>query len=159
MASGKTTFGRAAASLLGWSFVDLDEAIVEKYGTPAEIFASHGEGFFRDAETQTLAEVLEADRNTVLSLGGGTILRDENLRLLKTKARLVWLDTSYEIILSELENADRPLLHGKSPEDIRALYDARRPLYAAAADLIFPVTTTDYTKVIADLAQAIASLD
>ena len=40
MASGKTTFGRAAAAQLGWAFIDLDERIAATYGTPAEIFAT-----------------------------------------------------------------------------------------------------------------------
>ena len=158
MASGKTTFGRAAAERLGWAFVDLDERIAERYGTPAEIFATHGETYFREIETQMLCEALETDCNTVLALGGGTILREENLRLIKASATLIWLDTDYGIILSELGNADRPVIRGRSPEQLRALFDARRPLYEAAADQVFPVTSTDYEKVIQDLADTIASL-
>ena len=158
MASGKTTFGRAAAERLGWAFVDLDERIAERYGTPAEIFATHGETYFREIETQMLCEALETDCNTVLALGGGTILREENLRLIKASATLIWLDTDYAIILSELGNADRPVLHDRTPEQIRALYDERRPRYAAAADIIFPIHTTDYDQVIADLAATIQSL-
>ena len=57
MASGKTTFGRAAAKQLGWDFVDLDQVITERYGTPAEIFAARGESAFRDIETQVLGEM------------------------------------------------------------------------------------------------------
>jgi len=155
MASGKTTFGRAAAGRLGWTFVDLDEVITSRYGTPAEVFARLGEARFREIESQMLAEALQAEADTVLALGGGTILRDENLRQVKAKATLIWLDTGYDIILSELGNADRPLLHNRTPEQIRALYDERRPLYAAAADFIFPVRQTDYIKVIEDLAEAI----
>ena len=89
MASGKTTFGRAAAERLGWDFVDLDARIEARYGTTADIFATHGESFFRDIETQMLSETLRAERNTVLALGGGTILREENLRLVKVAATLL----------------------------------------------------------------------
>ena len=158
MASGKTTFGRAAAERLGWDFVDLDQVITERYGTPAEIFASRGENAFRDIETQTLGETLQSERNTVLSLGGGTILRDENLRLLQQYATIIWLDTDFAIILSEIGNADRPVVRGRSIAEIRALYDERRPRYADAADIIFPINTTDYEQVIADLSATIASL-
>lgn len=164
MASGKTTFGRAAAERLGWAFLDLDEMIAQRYGTPPEIFAAHGEAFFRDVESQLLAEVLNtshgdgkepATRDTVLALGGGTVLYNKNLRLLKATTTLIWLDTAFELILSELYRADRPLLHGRTIAQIRELYDARRPRYAAAADLIFPIDTNDDSRVIPALAATI----
>lgn len=158
MASGKTTFGRAAAERLGWMFVDLDEVITVKHGTPAEIFASQGENTFRQIESSELAETLQTDTDTILALGGGTVLRPENLQQLKAKAKLIWLDTDYSIILSELGNTDRPVLRGRTLEQIRALFDERRPLYAAAADIIFPIQTTDYDRVITDLAATIQSL-
>ena len=152
MASGKTTFGRAAATRAGWDFADLDEAVAARHGTPAEIMAKHGEARFRELETQTLEEALQATRDTVLALGGGTILREENLRLLKSYATLIWLDTDFAIILSEIGNAERPIVRGRSIAQIRELYDARRPRYAAAADITFPIQSTDYNQVIADLA-------
>lgn len=158
MASGKTTFGRAAAERLGWCFIDLDEAIVRQYGTPSAIFDTRGEAFFRSVETQLLEEVLHAERDTVLALGGGTIMQENNLLKIKQSATLIWLDTAFDIILSEIDNSDRPLVRDKSVSQIRALYDARRPLYQAAADLIFPIHSTDYVQVIADLAKTIQSL-
>ena len=158
MASGKTTFGRAAAERLGWDFVDLDEVIATRFGTPAEIFAAQGEAAFREIEKAMLAETLQTDTDRVLALGGGTILREENLHLLKEHAKLIWLDTDFAIIISEIGNADRPVVRGRSMAQIRALYDARRPLYAAAADIIFPINTTDYEQVIADLSATISFL-
>lgn len=159
MASGKTTFGRAAAERLGWRFVDLDDEIAARYGTPAEIFSAQGEDGFRRIETTMLAETLQTDDNLVLALGGGTILREENRLLLKEHARLIWLDTDFAIIISEIGNADRPVVRGRSIAQIREIYDARRPLYAAAADIIFPINnTTDYEQVIRDLAETIQSL-
>ena len=159
MASGKTTFGRAAAERLGWRFVDLDDEIAARYGTPAEIFSAQGEDGFRRIETTMLAETLQTDDNLVLALGGGTILREENRLLLKEHPRLIWLDTDFAIIISEIGNADRPVVRGRSIAQIREIYDARRPLYAAAADIIFPINnTTDYEQVIRDLAETIQSL-
>lgn len=155
MASGKTTFGRAAAERLGWRFVDLDDEIARRYGTPAELFAAGGEACFREAETATLEEVLRTEADTVLALGGGTVLREDNLQRIKACATLLWLDTAFDIILAELGDTDRPLLRGLDIPQIRALYDRRRPLYAAAADVTFPVTTTDYDQVIRDLADLI----
>jgi shikimate kinase len=158
MASGKTTFGRAAAERLGWRFVDLDDVIAARYGTPAEIFAAQGEDGFRRIETAMLAETLQTDDNLVLALGGGTILREENRQLLREHAKLIWLDTDFAIIISEIGNADRPVVRGRSIAQIRTLYDARRPLYATAADIIFPIHTTDYEQVITDLSSTISSL-
>ena len=158
MASGKTTFGRAAAERLGWDFVDLDALIATRYGTPAEIFAAGGEGRFREIESQLLDEALAAEGPAVLSLGGGTVLRAENLRRIKAGAVIIWLDTSFDIIIQEIGGAERPLVKGKPVEAIRALYDERRPLYAAAADIVFPVVSRNYVQVIADLAQCIRSI-
>lgn len=157
MASGKTTFGRAAAERLGWRFVDLDDVITARYGTPAEIFAAQGEAAFRAIETDLLAETLQTGDNLVLALGGGTILRQENRQLLQEHAKLIWLDTDFAIIISEIGNADRPVVRGRSMAQIRELYDMRRPMYAAAADIIFPISTTNYKQVIRDLAETIQS--
>ena len=157
MASGKTTFGRAAAERLGWRFVDLDDVITARYGTPAEIFAAKGEAAFRAIETDLLAETLQTGDNLVLALGGGTILRQENRQLLQEHAKLIWLDTDFAIIISEIGNADRPVVRGRSMAQIRELYDMRRPMYAAAADIIFPINTTNYEQVIRDLAETIQS--
>ena len=158
MASGKTTFGRAAAERCGWTFVDLDEEIARRYGTPAEIFAASGEDRFREIESEMLREVLQAEEDTVLALGGGTLLREENLRRVKAHATVIWLDTDFAIILSELGNADRPIVQGRTMAQIHALYNERRPLYAAAADIIFPIVSTDYGQVITDLATTLQSL-
>ena len=157
MASGKTTFGRAAAERLGWDFVDLDELIAARYGTPAEIFAAGGEERFRAVESELLGEALAAERNTVLALGGGTVLREENLARIRAAAVIIWLDTAFDIILQEIGGAERPLVKGRPVEAIRALYDERRPLYAAAADIVFPITSTDYDRVIDQLAERISA--
>ena len=104
-----------------------------------------------------LAETLQTGDNLVLALGGGTILRQENRQLLQEHAKLIWLDTDFAIIISEIGNADRPVVRGRSMAQIRELYDMRRPMYAAAADIIFPISTTNYKQVIRDLAETIQS--
>ena len=157
MASGKTTFGQAAARQLGWEFIDLDQWIARRFGTPTEIFAAQGEPAFRRLETQQLGIVLQSERDTVLALGGGTILREENLRQVKACATLIWLDTDFDIILSELDGTDRPLVRDKTTDQIRTLYDERRPRYAEAADIRFAVQHRDYGKVIAELAATISA--
>ncbi|MBQ0025637.1 MAG: shikimate kinase [Bacteroidales bacterium] len=158
MASGKTSFGRAVADNLGYHFIDLDKMIEERYGTPAEIFSQHGEAFFRDMESRCLREALSCGRDTILALGGGSILRDENRRVLKASAKVIWLATSIEIILSELDNTPRPLVKGLDRNGIEALYDSRKPLYKEIADSTVVIDSFDYSIAIGNLQKAVLAL-
>ena len=92
-ASGKTTLGRRLAAALGVPFADLDEEIVRKAGRSIpEIFASYGEGAFRDLESQTLAAVVDGASAGVVALGGGTLLRDANRALCERAGTVACLD-------------------------------------------------------------------
>ncbi len=90
-ASGKTTLGKRLAEAVGWRFIDLDEEIVKTAGRPIrDIFAEEGEPAFRKLEGETLLRVVEsADANTVIALGGGTLLNQEN-RAFAEAHGLVW---------------------------------------------------------------------
>ncbi len=79
-ASGKTTLGKRLAEAVGWRFVDLDEEIVKNTGRPIrDIFATDGEPAFRKLEGETLVHVVEvSDTNTIIALGGGTLLAQAN---------------------------------------------------------------------------------
>ena len=100
-ASGKTTLGRRLAAALGVPFADLDEEIVRKAGRSIpEIFASDGEGAFRDLESQTLAAVVDAASAGVVALGGGTLLRDANRALCERAGTVACLDAPSDEELS-----------------------------------------------------------
>ena len=90
-ASGKTTLGKRLAEAVGWRFVDLDEEIVKTAGCPIrDIFADQGEPAFRKLEGETLVRVVEAaDANTVVALGGGTLLAPANRAFAETHGS-VW---------------------------------------------------------------------
>ena len=90
-ASGKTTLGKRLAQAVGWRFVDLDEEIVKTAGRPIrDIFADEGEPAFRKLEGETLVQVVEtADANTIVALGGGTLLNQENRAFAEVHG-LVW---------------------------------------------------------------------
>lgn len=159
MASGKTTFGRAAAALLGRRFADTDHLLQERYGRPAgELFTILGEEAFRRAEEQILSEALASESDLILALGGGTVKSRSNRTLLRERAEVIWLQTSIDIIMSEIGNCDRPLVKGKSREEVEALYEKRKPLYESVADYVFRIETTDYDNVIKELADFIRTI-
>lgn len=115
MGSGKSLIGKKLADKLDWPFVDLDEEIVsQKKMSIPEIFRQEGEIRFRKMEAETLQKLLKSNRNTVLSLGGGTPCYGNNLELIKANdhTRMVYLkvnvDTLTERLLAEKEN--RPLI-------------------------------------------------
>lgn len=131
--AGKTTVGRLLAQKAGMEFVDLDDEIVKTAGKPIPaIFSERGEAAFRELEAAAVRR-LSAGGGRVLAAGGGTVLRAENVTRLKQNGRLILLDRP----LSALEpSPERPL--GDTAEKLAALYEARAPLYAAAADLRVP---------------------
>lgn len=137
MGSGKTTIGRALASAKGFPFMDLDEAVVARTGrTVGELFAESGEEGFRAEESACLKEILGRfkDRDLVLALGGGTVLKAENRSLLKAFCTTVYLKVPKEILAARLEKSgvDRPLLNLSSAD---ALLKERLPLYESVADI------------------------
>jgi shikimate kinase len=91
MGSGKSTAGKKLASLLGWSYIDLDKRI-EGYTsrTIPEIFSQNGEDYFRNIEAQLLRE-LKSSTDIVISTGGGTPCHGDNMNFMNENGLTVYL--------------------------------------------------------------------
>ena len=134
MGAGKTTVGPALAQVLGWRFADLDRLIEEREGrTIREIFETRGEPEFRRVEREAIA-ACRGMKDAVIALGGGAYVAEESRALLREMGVTVWLDCPLEVCLSRISgDPARPLL--RSHEEMRELFERRRPSYALA-DLI-----------------------
>jgi len=120
MGSGKSRYGKVAASILGWQFLDLDVLIETKAGMSIpEIFAKFGEARFRQLEQQLLTSTLPP-RHTLIATGGGTPCHEENMEFMKNHGHLVYLRLHPSSLVSRLETrlAGRPLLapHAQQPQ-------------------------------------------
>lgn len=122
MASGKTTFGKALAEKLGSPFIDLDQYIEEITSKSIpEIFNTFGEEGFRKIEKEMLHKAVEDNPDAVIACGGGTPCFFDNMDFLNSMGITVFLETSVPVIISRLieENETRPLIAGKSEEEIK----------------------------------------
>ena len=132
MAAGKSKVGRLLARSLGWPFRDLDSDIAAHEGQPvAEMILEHGEAHFRERETAALERCAALDP-VVVATGGGAFTLERNRRLIADLGRSVWLDPPWEILCLRAEGSHhrRPLF--ESPEQARALYEARLDSYRLA---------------------------
>ena len=125
---GKTTIGEGIAK--DQPLLDSDALILNEItGSIRDYIQENGEAAFRDIE-QRVIERISLQTGTVISVGGGAVLRRENVRNLKRNGRLVFLDMPLDRIAV---TDDRPL--SDSYDKLKNLYDVRHPIYTAAADI------------------------
>jgi len=128
MGAGKSSVGRRLAARLGIPFVDADAEIESAAGrTIAEIFAEHGESYFRAGEARVIARLLEQGPQ-VLATGGGAVMDASTRALIRDKGVSVWLKADLDVLLKRTRRrGDRPLA-----DKIKDLLPQREPLYALA---------------------------
>ena len=129
-ASGKSTVGKIVSEQLERELIDTDKLIVEREGHIPTIFKEKGEKYFRDLETEVIKEV-SALSGKVISLGGGAVMRPENVRALRHTGAIFFIDRSPEYLIP---TGDRPLADKK--EKIMRLYKKRIDTYLNTADYI-----------------------
>lgn len=139
MGAGKTTIATRLGERLGRGVVDTDAEVRAWTGRSIpELFAEAGEAGFRDLERQVVEEVAKIE-DMVLSLGGGAVLRDDNVASLLLTSVIVHLDASPEVLIARLRDAaaDRPLLAGQQDLEatVHATHAARVERYREVADL------------------------
>ena len=157
--TGKSTIAQLLAMRLRYDWIDADVEVELRAGKSiAAIFADSGETNFRDLETIVVADLCQRE-NTVVALGGGAILREENREYLKNCQAVIWLQASAEMIAERISDDPttakrRPNLtnHGGRTE-IEQLLAEREPIYRACATL--EVDTED--KAPAEIAEEIAT--
>ncbi len=132
MGSGKSTIGGLVANLAGRPLRDLDAMIEQQMGRSIpEIFERDGEAAFRELEAALLPGALQGE--AVVALGGGAALRDDSWRLVKERALSVYLEAPLVVLLQRLGSGQgRPLLGGRSQEEVAQLFEERRPRYEQA---------------------------
>jgi shikimate kinase len=138
MGSGKTAVGKELSRLLDMKLIDVDTEIEKSEKiTINEIFKQFGEPRFREIETEMIRKLSES-KNAVISTGGGAVLKQENMDILRKNGAIVCLTASPETILQRTSNSDdRPLLKVENPlKKINELLNFRKPFYQKADFMI-----------------------
>jgi len=157
MGAGKTAVGRRLANRLGLAFVDTDSEIELAAGqTVSEIFAEHGEPYFRQGEAKVVARLLQGDPK-VLATGGGAYMDAGTRATIKANGVSIWLKAELPVLLHRVRRRDnRPLLTAGDPETvIRKLMQERYPVYAEA-DITVESRDVPHEVIVYDVLEALA---
>jgi shikimate kinase len=156
MGAGKTSVGKRLAVRLALPFVDADHAIEEAANqTIAEIFAVHGEAYFRDGERRVIARLLR-ERRQVIATGGGAFMNGETREAVAAGAVSIWLKADAEVLFERVRRrSHRPLLQTDDPlGTMRRLIADRYPVYASA-DITVDSRDVPHEAVVEDVLTAL----
>jgi len=156
MGAGKSAVGLLLSRKLGMDCIDLDEVIEDAAGESVrEIFAHEGEKGFRERESDALRNVVDEGKGLVLSCGGGIVLGDENIALLRGRCRVFFLRISAARAVERLAGAaDRPLLEGGDLEErVRGLMEERAHRYLLAAHEVIDADEKSPQEIAEDIAE------
>jgi shikimate kinase len=158
MGAGKSSVGRRLAQKLAMPFVDADAEIEMAAGkTISEIFADHGEAYFRDGERKVIARLLDAGPQ-VLATGGGAFMNAETREKIANRSVSVWLKADLPLLMKRVQRRhDRPLLKSDAPENtMRLLMAERYPVYSLAT-ITVESRDVPHTRIVSDVIRALSA--
>src|ERR1700689_537619 len=158
MGVGKSSIGRRLGVRLGVPFVDADAEIETAAGMSiADIFARHGDVYFRSGEARVIARLLEAGPQ-VLATGGGAIMNADTRAAIKTKGVSIWLNAEFDVLMRRINKrrSERPMLQTADPgATLRQLLDERAPVYAQA-DLTVLSREVPHDAIVTEIMKALS---
>lgn len=160
MGAGKSTIAKELVKKTDAKRIEMDQMIVEQQGMAiSDIFDKYGEEHFRDLETELLRS-FSGKTNMVVSCGGGSVLRDENARLMKENGCIILLKATPETIYERVKNStERPILNGNmNVEFIRELMEKRRERYESVADITVCVDGKEKAEVCQEILEAVKNI-
>ena len=156
MGAGKSSIGRKLAQRLNLHFVDADTEIEQAAGMSiSEIFARHGEAYFRAGEARVITRLLDGGPQ-VLATGGGAFMHPQSREAIRAKAVSIWLKAEYDVLMKRIKRRnDRPMLKTCDPgETLRRLMQERDPVYAEA-DVTVHSRDVPHEIIIAEIISAV----
>ena len=157
MGSGKSTVGRLLAKKMGLPYFDLDKLIEsQEKMSITDIFQKNNEKYFRDLESVTLKQYSE-ESNFVISTGGGCVLRDQNLCILR-EGLVIYLKISIETQFERVKNrTHRPLLNNLTKDTLVQLDKERGPLYTDISNIEIDVSNLNKEDVLSIIIKELES--
>ena len=152
--TGKSTVGKKIAESLQIPFYDTDELIKKHTGRIIrEIVEERGWESFREEEKKVIRE-LSSVRESVIATGGGAVMDEENLNILKKKGVFIWLTADVRTIIERMENdkvsdEQRPSLSkGGLYRETADMLEMRIPVYRQLADFIVDTSKKNINEVV-----------
>jgi shikimate kinase len=157
MGAGKTAVGRRLANKLELPFIDADTEIEVAAGASInEIFAEHGEAYFRQGERKVIARLLQSGPQ-VLATGGGAYMNPETRAAIKARGISVWLKADVKVLLKRVgRRGNRPLLAGGDPEKVMKKLMQERYLVYAEADVTVESRDVPHETIVGAVIDALA---
>lgn len=162
MGSGKSTVGFRLSYKLKRCLIDTDKLIERREGMSiSNMFALKGEAYFREKETECLNSLFKELGGRIISLGGGTPVREENREIIKRLGKVIYLKASADTIYERVKyDTSRPLLQCENPRArIEQMLSERDPIYAGIADIVISVDGKKMKDVVKEIVEAVLDED
>ena len=158
MGSGKSTVGFRLSYKLKRCLIDTDKLIEKREGMSiSNMFALKGEAYFRAKETECLNSLFHELSSRIISLGGGTPVREENREIIKRLGKVIYLKASADTIYERVKHdTSRPLLQCENPRArIEEMLSERDSIYAGIADIVISVDGKKMKDVVKEIVEAV----